>query len=982
MDRLFIDIYINISLIIALTDVLLSIMCFFKKKSTGRYLGAACIFAAIVDLSYLGSLMIDSYFYMSVLSSIYFVSIDIMLLCLLIFMVYFTKGSFRKYGITLIKIAFLYAVFEIVIFTINPFNEIVLHYVYRDYIIASYSYDMGILYWMHLLYTYILVFTNIYLLLKKIFNTPKEYRTQYIFAVVGILLVVFINALFLFFPKGTIYNLFDYSILCYSIVSFLLYWTCFNYSSHGMLNSLKKNVFENIGQGIVLFDYNDNLILFNQKAIELLGGIDSDECYHMDDFIKCYDLGINIDNLTNDRISLQRVIRHNNVNRPIRYDFKRIRNSNGQITGQLYVFTDAVLETDLLSGFQNWDSFVMYSSGNKKLFENKVVVIIDINSLSIINSNFGINYGNEQIRNLAILMRDKFPKDAYFIRGLEANLLAIVNANELEVENCISVIRKEYDGKFQWAMSKVNNDDILKVIAKVTAAMKSKKLLDKESIHSDMLTSLIRALEECDSDTELHVKRTQALGNSLGKRIGLNDIELSHLSLLCLLHDIGKIGIPLEILNKPGKLTVEEWNILKTHAIKGYEIAKSNSELKVIATEIRHHHERWDGNGYPDGLSGEEIPMLSRVISVVDAYDAMTNNRSYRKAMSPNMAINELLSCSGTQFDPMIVNEFVRMLEIDGEPDQNDSVNHTIELSKDKIANGMIHPVPYARYILDANNYIVDVDDSFVKMTGYSLDYIKRHKMKQIDIIVEDDRAEYELDVRKELSENPLVLLEHRILCRDGRIMTVLCIGRLYYDSAIRGERSEIIIVDIRKTYSMRIVSDEIEKKAQIQLTNYERMFQYDSLTGLLNHNSFKKEVEKKLNSKRTKTMMIMADLDHFKYYNDSYGHYNGDKFLILAAQAIQSTLRIDDNACRMGGDEFAIAISFSNDVKDEQIKERALQIFDKVSFILKTTDESASISMGAAIAKDHMSFNQLYELSDKALYNAKNDGRNKIEIM
>ena len=159
-------------------------------------------------------------------------------------------------------------------------------------------------------------------------------------------------------------------------------------------------------------------------------------------------------------------------------------------------------------------------------------------------------------------------------------------------------------------------------------------------------------------------------------------------------------------------------------------------------------------------------------------------------------------------------------------------------------------------------------------------------------------------------------------------------------------------------------------------------MFQYDSLTGLLNHNSFKKEVEKKLNSKRTKTMMIMADLDHFKYYNDSYGHYNGDKFLILAAQAIQSTLRIDDNACRMGGDEFAIAISFSNDVKDEQIKERALQIFDKVSFILKTTDESASISMGAAIAKDHMSFNQLYELSDKALYNAKNDGRNKIEIM
>lgn len=982
MDQTFIDFYIKISLIIALTDILLSVMCFLKKKNTGKYLGAACIFAAVVDLSYLGSLLTDSYFYMSVLSSIYFVSIDIMLLCLLVFMVFFTKGSFKRYGVRLLWVAVIYALFEIVIFTINPFNEIVLHYIYRDYIIASYSYDMTFLYWMHLFYTYILVLSNIYLLLRKIFSIPKEYRTQYIFAVVGIIAVVFINALFLFFPKGTIYNLFDYSILCYSIISFILYWTCFNYSTHGMLNSLKKNVFENIGQGIVLFDYNNNLILFNQKAVELLGGIDSEECYQMNEFIRIYDLGINHDNLTNDRISLQRVIRHNDVNRPIRYDFKRIRNVNNQITGQLFVFTDAVLETDLLSGFQNWDSFVMYSSGNKKIFENKTVVIIDINSLSIINSNFGINYGNEKIRNLAILMRNRFPKDTYFIRGVEANLLAIVDDDEMKIEKYIGEIKDEYDGKFQWAVSEIGGDDIMKVIAKVTVAMKSKKLLDKESVHSDMLTSLIRALEECDSDTELHVKRTQALGNSLGKRIGLNDIELSHLSLLCLLHDIGKIGIPLEILNKPGKLTVEEWNILKTHAIKGYEIAKSNSELKVIANEIRHHHERWDGGGYPDGLSGEDIPLLSRVIAVVDAYDAMTNNRSYRKAISPKMAIKELLSCSGTQFDPRIVNEFVRMLEIDGEPEQNEDLNHTIELHNSSINGGMIHPVTYARYILDSENYIVDVDDSFVRMTGYSHDYIKRHKMKQIDLIVDEDRVEYDIDVRKELSKNQLVLLEHRIICRDKRIMTVLCIGRLYYDSAVRSERSEIVIVDIRKTNSMRVVSDEIEKKAQIQLTNYERMFQHDSLTGLLNHNSFKKEVEKKLSTKRTKTMMIMADLDNFKYYNDSHGHYNGDKFLIQTAQAIQSTLRIDDSACRMGGDEFAIAISFANDVRDEQIKERALQIFDKVSFILKTTEETGSISMGAAIARENMTFNQLYELSDKALYKAKKDGRNKIEII
>ena len=113
--------------------------------------------------------------------------------------------------------------------------------------------------------------------------------------------------------------------------------------------------------------------------------------------------------------------------------------------------------------------------------------------------------------------------------------------------------------------------------------MKTKKLVDSESSHSDMLTSLIRALEECDSDTEQHVRRTQEMGAELGRRIELSDIQQSKLALLCLLHDIGKVGVPMEILNKPGKLTDEEWKIMRSHVEKGYEIAMSNTELRQIS---------------------------------------------------------------------------------------------------------------------------------------------------------------------------------------------------------------------------------------------------------------------------------------------------------------------------------------------------------------------------------------------------------------
>ena len=190
-----------------------------------------------------------------------------------------------------------------------------------------------------------------------------------------------------------------------------------------------------------------------------------------------------------------------------------------------------------------------------------------------------------------------------------------------------------------------------------------KKLLSSKSVHSQTLTSLVRALQESDSDTEAHVRRTQKMGVELGRRVGLSDEQIADLRLLCLLHDIGKIGIPLEILNKPGKLTEEEFAVLRTHVEKGYQIAMSSDELKSIARMILCHHERWDGKGYPEGLSGNSIPVLSRVIAIVDAYDAMVNNRSYRKGLDPETAQEEMRRGAGVQFDPYLTGEFLSMLE-------------------------------------------------------------------------------------------------------------------------------------------------------------------------------------------------------------------------------------------------------------------------------------------------------------------------------
>ena len=207
------------------------------------------------------------------------------------------------------------------------------------------------------------------------------------------------------------------------------------------------------------------------------------------------------------------------------------------------------------------------------------------------------------------------------------------------------------------------------------------------------------------------------------------------------------------------------------------------------------------------------------------------------------------------------------------------------------------------------------------------------------------------------------------------------CFGRVYYDSAARAGRSEIIIADIANTYSMKMMTDAEQRKAQARLRYWERTYRRDSLTGLLNHAAFRSDVDLKILEGKSKIMMLMMDVDRFKEYNDTFGHHEGDKFLIMVAQALLSSLRKEDRACRMGGDEFAAILYFDRDTEDERMKERARQIFDKVNMTVKSTDRGTGISMGVVIAGKDMTFNQMYEESDKALYQAKQNGRGRVII-
>lgn len=814
MSGILIDIYIKVSLVIALIDIILAVKSTKKNRTTGRFLGYACAGAALVTVSYLISILTGHYLWMSVMSSIYFINIDLTLINLLIFTVYFTKRSFAKADKIFIGLTMAYTLFEIVVFAVNPFKEIAIHYIPRDTIIARYRYEMMPLYWMHLIFTYLMVASVLVLLIVKMCRIPREYKAQYHYVILGILAIVAVNGIFLFWSDLSAYSYLDYSICGYSLTAFMLYWSCFDYSTHGMLNRLKTSIFENIGQGIVLFDYDDNLILHNQRADFLLGGIQPEKCSVLEDFLVRYGISFDSDG-EHDNLSLQCYIKNGEEDRPLRCDIRRLKNKKEQLVGQLFVFSDALLETDLLTGFQNWESFRQLSKEDPKyITRHMAVAICDINSLSIINRTQGNYAGDQQIRMLADTMRQYFPKQTYYVRGPEANLIALCSCRETKMQEYMTQAAEHFDGDIQYAFSATTREipDVLQAIEVAFQSLRTKKLLDRKSVHSEMLTSLIRALKECDGDTEHHVRRTQHMGAKLGMRIHLTDIQQSRLSLLCLLHDIGKIGIPLEILNKPGKLSDEEWHMLQSHTRKGYEIANSNTELQGIAGEILHHHERWDGHGYPDGLSGEDIPLLSRIIAVVDSYDAMTNDRSYRAALSVSKAEEEIRQGAGSQFDPYIVSEFIKMINEDSSGTKKDKKKHTngtkniitgntttYSESTDSgktAANNHIHLVPYSRYILDDSMRIVFADKNFEKLTGYTQEDIHENRIIQADLVPMEYRTEYLCQTNANLAKNPLLFQEHPLLRKDGSTIQVFCFGRMYYDSAVRAQRSEIIITE------------------------------------------------------------------------------------------------------------------------------------------------------------------------------------------
>lgn len=302
------------------------------------------------------------------------------------------------------------------------------------------------------------------------------------------------------------------------------------------------------------------------------------------------------------------------------------------------------------------------------------VIVGDVNGLKGVNEALGYELGDELLVSIAKILEGFVrEKDILARTGGDDFTILLPNTPLIEAERlmekikaaCNKHIREDrkfiYLTSFSLGCSCITNpkEKIIDAIRKAEGSMYRNKLLQDESLHSSIILSLKTTLFEKSQETEEHALRLVELSREVGKRLNLSEDKLNELELLSTLHDIGKIGVSDSILNKAEKLTPEEWEVINKHPEIGYRIAMATPTLSPIAEYILCHHEHYNGNGYPRGLKGEEIPLLARIISIVDAYDAMTQDRVYRKAMTKRQALEEIKRNSGKQFDPEIVKIFV-----------------------------------------------------------------------------------------------------------------------------------------------------------------------------------------------------------------------------------------------------------------------------------------------------------------------------------
>ena len=368
------------------------------------------------------------------------------------------------------------------------------------------------------------------------------------------------------------------------------------------------------------------------------------------------------------------------------YEVRLVPNANNEVVA---IVRDITLETKSRNNIE-YLSYHDQLTGvfNRRFFEAEIerldnkrnfplcLIMGDVNGLKLINDSFGHNMGDKLLSKVGEILKEVCRESDIIARiGGDEFMILAKNMSEMQAEKLVKRIKSrcicekiadlEISISFGWAAKNDIEESIEDTFNRAEDYLYKKKLFEGPSMRGKTIDAIINTLHEKNKREADHSERVSYYCKLFAIELGMNEVQINDMKTAGLLHDIGKIAIDEKLLNKSGKLDKDEFELIKKHSEVGYRILSTLNDMSDIAEIALSHHERWDGKGYPRGLKEQEIPYLARIVSIVDAYDAMTSERSYRKPLSEYDAKQEILNNAGTQFDPYLAERFVnRVLEI------------------------------------------------------------------------------------------------------------------------------------------------------------------------------------------------------------------------------------------------------------------------------------------------------------------------------
>lgn len=652
-----------------------------RDTAISKKLGIAMLMNFLMILAYTLNISSEQEIVKSVGCSVSFVLMDFMIYCYYDYILAYI-GSTRKAARVFKYIFLAYAVLDAIFLMINPFMEVALSYrkaPFADgYVLV---YVPMIPFHMHVGYNVIMMAATIILLFVKCKEAPKVYLNRYYGPIFGMVLTL---AIYFVYLAGYIPFAVDPTLLLYVLVGLILYFYTFNYLPSVTIEITRNMILQYMKDPIILFDYEGRLVAFSDQMKELMPDFSFKDEVTIEKFVK--ENGFSGLNGTNLNQEIDWVYQENGITRIYQCQLNCMKDEEQKLVGKLFVFHDitSMRQTffefehsmlfDSVTGFYNKQSFMtQIPQWNIPEYWPVSVAVCNVDGMNAINEAYGTAFGDAAMRNIARYIRRRVGEKVFCAKIDNGDIVIVLEgmpntdaATLLEaIEMDISEFYENMPVSIEFGVATKEDSELTieKTLQNARASMQKKKMLKDKSASSSLVDSLKQTLCESDYQTEEHVERTREMASRLGREMGISDSDIGRLELLAVLHDIGKVAIPQDIIKKQGKLTPEERAIIEQHTVKGYRIAKSSAELEDIADGILSHHEKWDGTGYPNRLKGEEIPLIARIISAVDSHDVMVNDRPYHKAMPEADAIAELKRCSGTQFDPHVVEVFVKLLE-------------------------------------------------------------------------------------------------------------------------------------------------------------------------------------------------------------------------------------------------------------------------------------------------------------------------------